>query len=87
MQTTIRLDNKGRISIPKRLREEAGLEPGDTLFLVMDPETNTLQLRKITNPFDALALHAIQEYELGRTVPLRKIAEEAGIDLDDEEQS
>lgn len=84
MQTTIKVDSKGRVSIPKRVREQAGLQPGDTLFLAIDQESGTVQLRKVTNPFDGLALHAIAEYEAGRTRSLDEIMDEMGIGPEDE---
>jgi AbrB family looped-hinge helix DNA binding protein len=87
MQTTIKVDSKGRVSIPKKVREQAGFGPGDTLFLAIDQPTGTVQLRKVSNPFDGLALQAIAEYEAARTTSLREIAEEAGIELDDERQT
>jgi hypothetical protein len=36
------------------------------------------------DPFDALARHAIEEYRAGRTRDLREMANEQGIDLDEE---
>ncbi len=86
MTTPLKVDSKGRISIPKQYREKIGLEPGDALFLEIDEGTGTLQIRKAINPFDILALDAIRQYEAGETIPLRDIAREAGIDLDDEQQ-
>jgi antitoxin PrlF len=85
MTTSLKIDSKGRLSIPKELRERAGLEPGDTIFLEFDEDTGTFQLKKAVNPFDILGMEALREYEAGETIPLRKIAEEAGIDLDDEQ--
>jgi AbrB family looped-hinge helix DNA binding protein len=86
MQTTIKLDSKGRVSIPKKVREQAGLQPGDTLFLAIDPATGTVQLRKVTNPFDGLTLHAMAEYEAGRTRSLDEVMDEMGVYLEDESE-
>jgi AbrB family looped-hinge helix DNA binding protein len=86
MTTTVKLDDKGRVSLPKKLREQAGLGPGDALFLEYDDLNNTFQLTKAVNPLEGLLQEALREYEAGETIPLRQIAEEAGIDLDDLEE-
>jgi AbrB family looped-hinge helix DNA binding protein len=82
--TSVRLDEKGRLTIPRTIREELHLEPGDVLFLETDQVSRTLQLAKAFNPFDVLAQHALAEYEAGRTKNIRQIAEELAIDLDGE---
>ena len=87
MTTTTRIDSKGRVSIPRKVRDLAGFQTGDVLFVAIDSDTETLQLRKVTNPFDGLALDAIAEYERGDTRSLREIAEDEGIDLDDRRQN
>jgi AbrB family looped-hinge helix DNA binding protein len=53
MTTKLTLDNAGRIMIPKALREELNLEPGDSLDLesqgeriVLRPVRGTMPLRK-----------------------------------------
>ena len=38
MNTTVTLDSAGRVVIPKPLRDELGLAPGDTLTLESDGE-------------------------------------------------
>ena len=38
MNTRVTLDNAGRVVIPKPLRDELGLAPGDTLALESDGE-------------------------------------------------
>jgi antitoxin PrlF len=84
MSTPLKLDSKGRISIAKQYREKLGLKPGGAMFLEVDEDTGTFQIRKAINPFDILALDAIRQYEAGETILLRDIAREADIDLDDE---
>ncbi|MCX6623737.1 MAG: AbrB/MazE/SpoVT family DNA-binding domain-containing protein [Acidobacteria bacterium] len=41
--TTVVLDNAGRVVIPKTLRDELHLEPGDTLELEFEGERVTLR--------------------------------------------
>ncbi len=80
--TSVRLDEKGRLTIPREVRKALHLKSGDVLFMQSDSQTKTLQLGKAINPFDVLAEHATSEYAAGRTKSLRQIAEELAIDLD-----
>ena len=47
MNTTVTLDRAGRVVIPKPLRDELRLEPGDTLHL--DSEGTTVTLRPVSS--------------------------------------
>ena len=78
---TVKVDPKGRLTIPQRIREELGIEPGDTFFVEVDGENAVLRYAKAENPFDALARHALDEHHSGRTRGLREFAAESGIDL------
>ncbi len=78
---TVTIDSKGRVMIPKKVRDELNVQPGDALFLRR--EGNTLQLAKAENPFDGLANHAEREYRAGRTRSLRDIAVAEGVTMDD----
>lgn len=87
MITPLKIDSKGRISIPKRYRELIGLQPGDAMFLEVDEETGTLQIRKAINPFDILALDALRQYEAGETRSLDEIMAELGVEPEHDEFS
>ena len=50
MHSRLTLDKAGRIVIPKPLREELGLEPGDTLELESDGERIALCPVRATGP-------------------------------------
>jgi AbrB family looped-hinge helix DNA binding protein len=80
LQDTVRLDSKGRLTIPKSLRAALGAESGDIFYIRM--EDDILLLRKAEDPFEVLALHAIAEYRAGRTKSLddalRDLGEEPG---------
>jgi AbrB family looped-hinge helix DNA binding protein len=78
---TVKVDPKGRPTIPQRIRDELGIEPGDTFFVEADGEHAVVRYAKAENPFDALAEHAIAEHRAGRTRGLRAYAAEHGIDL------
>lgn len=82
--TTVKTDAKGRLTIPRPLREGLGIEPGDTFLLEVDEERGVLHFAKAENPFDVLAEHALAEYRAGRTKDLRDFAAENGIALDDD---
>lgn len=80
---TVRVDAKGRLSLPRRLREELGIEPGDTLFVEGGEGQATLRLAKAENPFDVLAEHALREHREGRSTSARDVAAELGISFDE----
>jgi AbrB family looped-hinge helix DNA binding protein len=79
----VRIDGRGRISLPKRIREAMHLESGDTLFLRQDGDR--LEVRKAENPFDVLAHYAVKEYEAGRTKSIQDVARDLGVDLSESE--
>ncbi len=63
---SVRVDEKGRLSIPARFRQELGIKPGDTFFFRADGEI--LQYAWVKeDPFEILARHAIQESRAGKT--------------------
>lgn len=80
----VTVDSKGRLSIPASVRDELGIETGDVLFLESDPEHAVIHLAKAENPFDGLALHAIEQYRQGKTTNIYDLAKELDIDLTDE---
>ncbi|MBM2813049.1 MAG: transcriptional regulator, AbrB family [Chloroflexi bacterium] len=79
MTITVRVDGKGRLTIPGRVRKELAVKPGDTFFL--EHEGLVLHYAKADNPFDALAAQAINEYRGGETASLDDLARELNLDL------
>jgi AbrB family looped-hinge helix DNA binding protein len=75
---SVQIDEKGRITLPAKLRQLLSLESGDTLFVRL--RGDVLELMKAENPFDALARHALKEYREGHTRDLREIARDWGVD-------
>jgi AbrB family looped-hinge helix DNA binding protein len=71
---TVRVDPKGRLMIPRPLREGLGIEPGDAFFVEADEEHTILRFAKAENPFDVLARHAERERQAGRTRNIRAFA-------------
>jgi AbrB family looped-hinge helix DNA binding protein len=82
---TVKIDAKGRFTIPRHMRERLSIEPGDTFFLEIDDAGGVLRITKAENPFDNLAEDALAEYLAGRTKSLRDFATENAIALDDEQ--
>jgi AbrB family looped-hinge helix DNA binding protein len=78
----VRIDRKGRLTIPLKDREALGVTPGSTVWV--QREGNTLHVTRAENPLDGLALYAIEEDRAGRTRSLRDIAREAGLSVDGE---
>lgn len=80
---SIRVDAKGRLNIPRAMREELHIEPGDTLLLQRVDNTLRYVKPNLDEIFTGLAAHALGEYKAGKTRDLRDFAAERGISLDE----
>ncbi len=69
----------GRLTIPRRLRTDLRIGPGDTLFVECDEERGMLCYAKAENPFDVLVEHALADRRAGRTRHLRDFGAERDI--------
>ena len=78
----LRIDDRGRLTLPIDIRDALHWEPGDIVYLRQDG--NGIYLLKGLSPFDVLAEQALEEYEAGETQDIRDIAKEWGINLDNE---
>jgi len=78
----VKVDSRGRITIPKEARKAADIESGDVLFMNLSPGRVELT-RAIKDPLVELTAYAESEYEKGNTQNLRDFAEEEGIKLDE----
>ncbi len=68
------VDNKGRLTIPKNIREALHIENGDVLLLKYDSKEGILQIaRAVQNPIEALSKYADKELEAGRTKNIREL--------------
>jgi antitoxin PrlF len=77
-EIAVRVDSKGRLTIPREIRDALGMNPGTLLF--MRREGEVLSFAKAENPFDALAEAAIAEFRDGRTRSLEDFAREHGLE-------
>ncbi len=68
----VRLDDKGRLSLPRELREALGLRPGDVLFVERDGAT--VRLAKAVNPLESAVVEALALVHAGQKVPLARLA-------------
>jgi bifunctional DNA-binding transcriptional regulator/antitoxin component of YhaV-PrlF toxin-antitoxin module len=68
----LKLDARGRLTLPLKMRKDFNIEPGDVFFV--KPEKTGIHLVKIENPFDILAEHALHEYEQGNCIKIRELA-------------
>lgn len=66
MNTTIKLDGAGRVVIPKALRDELGLEPGDSLSL--ETEGDRVTIRPVRTRAALREEHGIWVFRNGRKV-------------------
>lgn len=77
---SVRMDDKGRLTLPRCIREALHAEPGDVFYL--QPEPDGVRIVKGENPFDVLAEEAIREYEAGETITLEEFAKREGVSMD-----
>lgn len=80
---TVKIDDKGRLSIPADIRGQLGIQTGDVFFLETNADHTLIHLAKAQNPFDGLAEHATEEYRAGRTRRLRDYASDRGVAVND----
>ena len=72
-QVAVKIDNKGRVTLPKNMRKALGVEIGDIVFLKYEPRGNQVHLAPAISPFDMLAEHAIKEYRAGHTKAIEEL--------------
>ncbi|MBF0548624.1 MAG: AbrB/MazE/SpoVT family DNA-binding domain-containing protein [Candidatus Riflebacteria bacterium] len=75
----LKVDEKGRLTFPLKMRKDYHIEPGDVFFV--KPEQTGIHLAKVENPFDVLAEYALHEYKEGNTMELRAFAKKNNIKI------
>ncbi|MGI9861176.1 AbrB/MazE/SpoVT family DNA-binding domain-containing protein [Moorella naiadis] len=79
-QMAVRVDSKGRVTLPDNIRIALGIKPGDNVFLKYEPEGNVVRLSRVAeDPLATLWQYAEKEYLAGRTKDLREYAREHGL--------
>ncbi len=68
----LKVDEKGRLTLPMKLRKDYNIEPGDVFFV--KPEKTGIHLAKAENPFDILVEYALHEREQGKCIEIREFA-------------
>ncbi len=66
MNTTVTIDGAGRVVIPKLLRDQLGLVPGDTLALQSDGES--VMLRPVRSSSALRKEQGVWVFRTGRTI-------------------
>lgn len=82
-ETAVKLDNKGRVTLPKNIRKALGLKAGDTVFLKYELKNNQLLLAPAISPFDILADYAVKEYKEGSSTTIEEYAKKHGVSLNE----
>ena len=68
----LKVDTKGRLTLPLKMRKDFHIEPGDVFFV--KPEETGIHLAKAENPFDDLVEYARHERKTGKSMELRAFA-------------
>jgi len=79
----VKADAKGRVTLPKAIRDELNVEDGTPFFVKFIREKGVVILAPAINPFDILAEQAMEEYEAGKTTNIEEYAKNHGINLDE----
>lgn len=80
--TSVRMDNKGRLVVPKEVREAMGAREGDIFYLDYDVFEGLLVFAAATNPLLQRLEEGRAEYKAGLTKSLDEVAAEFGVTID-----
>ena len=78
------LDSKGRLVVPKQMRDRDALEDGDLFIVDPDSAVGTITFVRVENPLVRLVAESRAEYEAGNFQSIEEVAAELGVDLDGE---
>lgn len=75
----LKVDEKGRLTLPLKMRKTFHINPGDVFFV--KPEKTGIHLAKAENPFEELVEYAKHERETGKSMELRAFAKKHKIPI------
>jgi len=67
----VKVDERGRITLPKAMREKMDIQANETLFVRREGDMIEVATADL-NPFEVLGEHARREHERGRTHVIRE---------------
>lgn len=79
---SVKLDNKGRLVVPKEVREAMGAREGDVFYLDYDVFDGLLVFAAATNPLLQRIEEGRAEYRAALTKSLDEVAAEMGVTID-----
>lgn len=68
----LKVDGKGRLTLPLKMRQTFHIKPGDVFFV--KPDEKGIHLAKAENPFNDLVDYARYERKTGKSIELRAFA-------------
>lgn len=63
IEMAVRIDAKGRVTLPKKIRKALRVEMGDTVFLEYEPKGNLVRLARALSPFDVSTKCTTKEHQ------------------------
>ena len=80
--TSVKMDGKGRLVVPKDVREALGAQEGDVFYFEYDAAEGTLVYAAVQNPLLQRLHEGRAEYAAGLTKSLDDVAAEFDITID-----
>jgi len=82
--TSVKVDGKGRVTIPLEAREAFGVKEGDVFYFGFDLMDGIMVFAPAENPLLQRLEEGRAEYEAGLTKSLDEVAADLGITIDRE---
>jgi AbrB family looped-hinge helix DNA binding protein len=74
----VKVDAKGKITLPKSIRDKIHVQTGDVVYVEEDGNGGLRIIKE--NPFDVLAEDAIKQHREGKTIPLEEALRRLGLE-------
>ncbi len=79
---SVKMDNEGRLTVPKEARDELGIQEGDVFYFEFDTLDGMLVFAPAVHPLLQRLEEARAEYAAGLTKSLDEVAADFGITID-----